>query len=125
MINVEQNVFCGEMWRNLSCGEIFPHDRLLHMFCRNFTHFCVEKSFSQKLCLWRKQDKYLVCFCATHPAATCSRSTSRPISPQNSTLTLGGRISRNLYLESRKPYVYLNTGMTGEYIYRGNTITWI
>ena len=23
MINVEQNVLCGEMWRNLSCGEIF------------------------------------------------------------------------------------------------------
>ena len=22
---------CGEMWRNLSCGEMFPHDRLLHM----------------------------------------------------------------------------------------------
>ena len=31
MINVEQNVLCGEMWRNRSCGDIFPHDRFLHM----------------------------------------------------------------------------------------------
>ena len=31
MINVEQNVLCGEIWRNLSCGEISPHDRFLHM----------------------------------------------------------------------------------------------
>ena len=31
MTNVEKNVVCGEMWRNLSCGEMFPHDRFLHM----------------------------------------------------------------------------------------------
>ena len=60
MINLEQNVLCGEMWRNLSCGEMFPHEQtniflLQNLFCRNlrcfvaksvlsgFTRFCVEK----------------------------------------------------------------------------------
>ena len=41
--NVEQNVLCGEMWRNLSCGEMFPHDRLLHM--NQLTFFCCKISF--------------------------------------------------------------------------------
>ena len=31
MKNVEQNVECGEMWRNLSFGEMFPPGRFLHM----------------------------------------------------------------------------------------------
>ena len=31
MINVEQNVLFVEMWRILSCGEMFRHDRFLHM----------------------------------------------------------------------------------------------
>ena len=31
MTNLEQNVVCGGMWRNLSCGEMFPRDRFLHM----------------------------------------------------------------------------------------------
>ena len=43
LINVEQNVLCGEMWRNLSCGEMFPHDRLLHM--NQLTFFCCKISF--------------------------------------------------------------------------------
>ena len=80
MINLEQNVLCGEMWRNLSCGEMFPHDILLHMnkltcfvaksvlsqftlLCRKicfvaiYALLCGEK-LNQKFCLWRKKDKY-------------------------------------------------------------------
>ena len=43
MINLEQNVLCREMWRNLSCGEMFPLDRLLHM--NKLTFFCCKICF--------------------------------------------------------------------------------
>ena len=76
------------MRRNLSCGKMFPHDRLLHknklalfcckicfvaiyavqsrnLFCREtcfvaiYALLCGEK-LNQTLCLWRKNDKYQV-----------------------------------------------------------------
>ena len=82
MINLEQNVLCGEMWRNLSCGEMFPHDRLLHMnkltffsckicfvtiyavlsqnlFCRDLRAF-VWRKVEPKIVLVEKKDKYQV-----------------------------------------------------------------
>ena len=66
MINVEQNVLCGEMWRNLL--QIVAKSVLLQftLFCREicfvaiYAFLCGEK-VNQKLCLWRKKDKYQVC----------------------------------------------------------------
>ena len=76
MINVEQNVLCGEMWRNLSCGEMFAHDRFLHMrnekcqanvLCAKsvlsqFTLFCREICFVTiyALFVWRKIEPKIV-----------------------------------------------------------------
>ena len=81
MINVEQNVLCGEMWRNLSCGEMcyvekcckqccFVAKSLLSQFTlfvaksvlSRFTRFLCGENLNQKLCLWRKKDKYQVWF---------------------------------------------------------------
>ena len=40
---------CGEMWRNLSCGEMFPHDRFLNMSV--IILVCLKKHFLlQNLC---------------------------------------------------------------------------
>ena len=76
MINLEQNVLCGETWGNLSCGEVFPNKLtffLAKSVLSQFTLFCREIYFvaisallcgeklNQKLCLWRKKDKYHVC----------------------------------------------------------------
>ena len=110
VINVEQNVFCGEMWRNLSSEEIFHMtdvstwvlrnmeqvcyvDRFHHMtdfstgaikneklicfvaksllspstlFCREICFVAIYallyvQKLNQKLCSWRKKDKYQVC----------------------------------------------------------------
>ena len=72
MINVEQNVLCGEMWRNVSCGEMFPHDGLLHM--NRLTFFCckicfvaiyavlLQNLFCHNLCalVWRKVEPKIV-----------------------------------------------------------------
>ena len=63
MINVEQNVFCGETWinvlsQNLFCRNLrcFVAKSVLLQF---FALLCGEK-LNQKLCLWRKKDKYPV-----------------------------------------------------------------
>ena len=78
MINVEQNVLCGEIWRNvdkflhmnnekcgecLLCGDISPHLRcfVAKSVLSRFTPFCVENKFNQKL-LVEKKDKYQVWF---------------------------------------------------------------
>ena len=90
MINVEQNVLCGEICHveigemfphdrflrmtnekcgaNLFCGEISLHDTVLSQFTlfrrkicfvAIYALLCGEK-LDQKLCLWRKKDKYQV-----------------------------------------------------------------
>ena len=78
-----KNVLSGDMWRNLSCGEMFPHDRctiyavMLHNYivfvflqnlsCRNlrcfvaksvlsqFTRFLCEKKIESKIVLVEKK----------------------------------------------------------------------
>ena len=56
------------MWRNMSCRGMFSHDRFLHTsnekcckicFVAIYALLCGEK-LNQKLCLWRKKDKYQV-----------------------------------------------------------------
>ena len=41
-----------EMWRNLSCGEMFPHDRYLHMSNEKCgaNLLCEEISLHDRLC---------------------------------------------------------------------------
>ena len=66
MINVEHNVLCGETCRNQRCFVAKSVLSQFTLFCRKICFvrihalLCGEK-LNQKLCLWRKKDKYQVC----------------------------------------------------------------
>ena len=47
MINMEQNVLCGEMWRNLSCGEMCYVVLFQNLFCRNLRCFVAKSVLSR------------------------------------------------------------------------------
>ena len=67
-----RNFFTWEMWRQicfvtilavLSWNLFYCHIRCFAAkdILSRFTRFCVEKNLTNKLCLWRKMDKYQVC----------------------------------------------------------------